>query len=824
MAGSKMTRPQLSICIATYNRASLLRETLTHLSDVCDDDVEIVVSDNASPDDTQDVINSFAERFRYFRAARQPTNRGPALNFAAAMSVARGKYLYPFSDDDQILMEGLQNAISIMEERPEIVAVYGRFMEWHRSTGQTFAGQPDLPRMDFARGSHLEIIEKFSFLWFPVCRTDIFQRFCTFNKNSVGTWEIVGSFLRHGDVSVIPDFFYKHADTEPRAEYKLTEGSEHDAIRADFESFFGRMGQPFPPESLALWLHHRTTPHYMLGARFGQIKHDLLTARHFLLRCRACGRVTKEELETWEKEAMLGMLAERILQKVELLPEIDTVVFEASPRLAALCEKFAAIAPRFSLQEMSEETFRQCGLRANQLFVTVNRKSFESGATADAEPTFAMADLIETCRLTDQPWGFERGQLEKLSPHKFAGSKMTGPPLSICIATYNRANLLREALTHLSDVCPDDVEIVVSDNASPDDTQDIIKSFAERFRYFRAVRQPTNQGPALNFAAAMSLARGKYLYPFSDDDQIHMKGLQRAISIMEERPKIVAVYGRYEEWQRSTGQTFPNKPARPRMDFAQGSHLEIINKFSFLWFPVCQADVFQRFSTFNKSSVGSWEVLGSFLRYGDVSVIPDFFYKHADTEPRAEYKLTEGSEHDAIRADFESFFGRMGQPYPPESLAIWLHSRTTPYYMLGARFGQIKHDLLTARHFMLRSRACGVATKEQVESWENEAMLGMVAERVLQKVELLSGVETVVFEASPRLAALRERFAAIAPQYSLSEISEGTVWQLEPRSNHLFITVNYKSFESGAAADVEPTIAMADLIETCRLTDQPLGF
>ena len=401
---------------------------------------------------------------------------------------------------------------------------------------------------------------------------------------------------------------------------------------------------------------------------------------------------------------------------------------------------------------------------------------------------------------------------------------MTRPQLSICIGTYNRASLLRESLTHLSNVCGDDVEIVVSDNASPDDTQDVINSFAGRFRYFHAVRQTVNKGPALNFAAAMSFARGRYLYPFSDDDQIHMDGLRKAISIMEERPRIVAVYGRYEEWNRATGHTFPNKPARPRMDFAQGSHLEIINKFSFLWFPVCQTDIFQRFSTFNKSAVGSWEVVGSFLRYGDVSVIPDFFYKHADTEPRAEYKLTEGSEHDAIRADFESFLGRMGQPYPPSSLAVWLHNRATPYYMQGFRFGQVKRDLLTARHFLLRGRACGVATKGEVEAWEREAMLGMLAERVAQRVELLPEIDTVVFEASAKLAALRERFAAIAPKYSLMDMSEEFFRQHGLQSNQLLVTLNYKSFESGAAADAEPTFAMTDLVETCRLTDQPLKF
>src|SRR6267142_1037419 len=239
-----MTRPRLSICIATYNRASLLRETLTHLRDVCDDDVEIVVSDNCSPDDTQDVISSFAGCFRHFRAIRQATNRGALPNFAAAMSLARGRYLYPLADDDQIHMQGLQNAISIMEERPKIVAVFGRYEEWLRSIGQAFPSIPDHPRMDFAQGSHIEIINKFIYLWHPVCQTDIFQRFSSFNKNSFGFWELVGALVKCGDVSVIPDFFYKHADTERRSEYELTEGWYHDAVRADFEAFFGRMGQP----------------------------------------------------------------------------------------------------------------------------------------------------------------------------------------------------------------------------------------------------------------------------------------------------------------------------------------------------------------------------------------------------------------------------------------------------------------------------------------------------------------------------------------------------------------------------------------------------
>lgn len=56
---SREDRTRLSICIPTFNRADILYKTLEHLHQVCDDDVEIVVADNTSPDQTQmDVYGS----------------------------------------------------------------------------------------------------------------------------------------------------------------------------------------------------------------------------------------------------------------------------------------------------------------------------------------------------------------------------------------------------------------------------------------------------------------------------------------------------------------------------------------------------------------------------------------------------------------------------------------------------------------------------------------------------------------------------------------------------------------------------------------------
>jgi len=92
--------PQLSICIATFNRVAFLKETLEHLMAQVTSACEIVVSDNASTDDTAAVMAELAKRCAAVRYVRQPTNVGLDRNFDHAVEHARGEYCWLFSDDD----------------------------------------------------------------------------------------------------------------------------------------------------------------------------------------------------------------------------------------------------------------------------------------------------------------------------------------------------------------------------------------------------------------------------------------------------------------------------------------------------------------------------------------------------------------------------------------------------------------------------------------------------------------------------------------------------------------------------------------------------
>lgn len=99
----------LSICIPTFNRGAALRETLESI--VSQDafrngnQVEVVVSDNASTDDTAEVCAEFARRFPGKVIVQRQERNIWTANFHQAMSLGRGQYL-KLHNDTLLIREG----------------------------------------------------------------------------------------------------------------------------------------------------------------------------------------------------------------------------------------------------------------------------------------------------------------------------------------------------------------------------------------------------------------------------------------------------------------------------------------------------------------------------------------------------------------------------------------------------------------------------------------------------------------------------------------------------------------------------------------------
>ncbi|HEY0678977.1 MAG TPA: glycosyltransferase family 2 protein [Chitinophagaceae bacterium] len=94
--------------------------------------------------------------------------------------------------------------------------------------------------------------------------------------------------------------------------------------------------------------------------------------------------------------------------------------------------------------------------------------------------------------------------------------------ISLCIPQYNRINFLLKNLEILSRQTYDDVEIVISDDCSTDDTEQQIRQLQKNFRYpIIYSRNPTNFGYDRNLRRSMELATGDYVFILGNDDSLN---------------------------------------------------------------------------------------------------------------------------------------------------------------------------------------------------------------------------------------------------------------------------------------------------------------
>ena len=103
-----------------------------------DSRVELLISDNAAPDDTPEVVAEFQKKGLALTYSRNETNIGADANFIRCYEMARGEYVWIFGDDDIIIPGGLQEAMGRLETR-EFDLLYVRAKGFSGRYEQSFA-------------------------------------------------------------------------------------------------------------------------------------------------------------------------------------------------------------------------------------------------------------------------------------------------------------------------------------------------------------------------------------------------------------------------------------------------------------------------------------------------------------------------------------------------------------------------------------------------------------------------------------------------------------------------------------------------------------
>jgi abequosyltransferase len=117
-------QPLLTIAVPTYNRSETLVQLLDSLSPQLqgEDRVELLISDNASPDNTAQLVQDFEQRGHIVRYVRNAVNIGPDRNFAQCFEMARGRYFVLMGDDDLLVPGAIAKILQLLEAHdPDIV-------------------------------------------------------------------------------------------------------------------------------------------------------------------------------------------------------------------------------------------------------------------------------------------------------------------------------------------------------------------------------------------------------------------------------------------------------------------------------------------------------------------------------------------------------------------------------------------------------------------------------------------------------------------------------------------------------------------------------
>jgi len=113
--------PYVSIGLPVYNGERFLTETLDSLLAQTFENFELVISDNASTDRTQEICEDYAAKDRRIRYYRNDQNLGAARNYNRVFELSTGKYFKWAAHDDLCAPQYLERCVEVLDRKPSVV-------------------------------------------------------------------------------------------------------------------------------------------------------------------------------------------------------------------------------------------------------------------------------------------------------------------------------------------------------------------------------------------------------------------------------------------------------------------------------------------------------------------------------------------------------------------------------------------------------------------------------------------------------------------------------------------------------------------------------
>lgn len=116
------------------------------------------------------------------------------------------------------------------------------------------------------------------------------------------------------------------------------------------------------------------------------------------------------------------------------------------------------------------------------------------------------------------------------------------PIISVGLPVYNGASHVESAIRSVMEQTFSNLELVISDNASTDATEEICRRMSREDSRIRYYRNAENQGAAANFNRVFELSRAPHFKWLGHDDVLDPKAMAKALDVMQEREDISIVH------------------------------------------------------------------------------------------------------------------------------------------------------------------------------------------------------------------------------------------------------------------------------------------
>ena len=388
----------------TRNRAERLATCLGKLSEFHFRDFEVVISDNASSDDTPAVVERFRGKLPdvYYIRQNNELNRFQAQ--LPAFNLARGDYLAYLADDDFLIEEGLLKAIHELESDADVAVVIGAWLEVRDEDGSVQNIKQDESAFGRRSLSDLhEIIQDIDAVEMPIMRRAAYRRTIMPFQYQL-SFDLFGmtNLMKMGDVVFIKDPIYGVVQHEGQGSNQLFEDEHLSSYLADYELTAHNIPN-FSPRQRQAFIAQKIAQQYVVAAQTAVRKGLFLLGRNLLVRALAYGtgvadgfaRMADDELRT-------HMVVQTIIVTMRTSGQTDLLVVEDHEKTRPIVEFYKSSLTDAEVIVAAGDELSQLPYQEREYFLYADPELFRLREKISDGPIRRSAqidDIVNLCRI-----------------------------------------------------------------------------------------------------------------------------------------------------------------------------------------------------------------------------------------------------------------------------------------------------------------------------------------------------------------------------------------------------------------------------------------